>query len=135
MESPLTQNRRADAADSAFESRVAMLSLVVGVALLAVKFTAYFLTGSSAVFSDALGREFWKPSPAPYEKIMAAIPGAGGDFVYVADNPQKDFIAPNRLGWRTIQIIRPGGLYAGVEVAPEYRAQRQISSLFELKSL
>jgi cation diffusion facilitator family transporter len=31
-----------------------MLSLVVGIALLAIKFIAYFLTGSAAIFSDAL---------------------------------------------------------------------------------
>jgi cation diffusion facilitator family transporter len=36
------------------ESRAVMLSLVVGVSLLCVKFVAYFLTGSAAVFSDAM---------------------------------------------------------------------------------
>jgi cation diffusion facilitator family transporter len=37
-----------------FERRAAVLSLTVGVVLLAIKFTAYFLTGSTAIFSDAL---------------------------------------------------------------------------------
>ena len=36
------------------ESRAALLALGVGVALTAVKFTAYLLTGSAAVFSDAM---------------------------------------------------------------------------------
>jgi cation diffusion facilitator family transporter len=36
------------------ESRAVLLSLVVGVLLLCVKFVAYFLTGSAAVFSDAM---------------------------------------------------------------------------------
>jgi cation diffusion facilitator family transporter len=36
------------------EARAAITSLVVGVLLLIVKFIAYFLTGSAAVFSDAL---------------------------------------------------------------------------------
>jgi cation diffusion facilitator family transporter len=36
------------------ESRAVMLSLVVGATLLCVKFVAYFLTGSAAVFSDAM---------------------------------------------------------------------------------
>src|SRR5215203_3930284 len=36
------------------EARAAMLSLVVGVGLTTLKFVAYFLTGSTAVFSDAL---------------------------------------------------------------------------------
>ncbi len=36
------------------EARAAILSLVVGLALLVVKFAAYFLTGSTIIFSDAL---------------------------------------------------------------------------------
>ena len=36
------------------ERRAAVVSLTVGVVLLAIKFTAYFLTGSAAIFSDAL---------------------------------------------------------------------------------
>ena len=36
------------------EARAALLSLGVGILLLSVKFTAYFLTGSAAVFSDAV---------------------------------------------------------------------------------
>src|SRR5215216_5699379 len=37
-----------------FERRAALMSLTVGVILLAIKFTAYFITASSAIFSDAL---------------------------------------------------------------------------------
>src|SRR3954467_14199442 len=36
------------------ERRAAVISLTVGVVLLSIKFTAYFLTGSAAIFSDAL---------------------------------------------------------------------------------
>ena len=36
------------------EARAALLSLATGIVLLAIKFTAYYLTGSSAIFSDAL---------------------------------------------------------------------------------
>jgi cation diffusion facilitator family transporter len=38
----------------AAESRAAMLSVIVGVTLLALKFFAYFLTGSMVIFSDAM---------------------------------------------------------------------------------
>ena len=37
-----------------FERRAAILSLLVSTALMAAKFVAYYLTGSAAVFSDAL---------------------------------------------------------------------------------
>jgi cation diffusion facilitator family transporter len=36
------------------EATAAVLSVVIGVALLGLKFAAYFLTGSAAIFSDAL---------------------------------------------------------------------------------
>src|SRR6476619_5030300 len=36
------------------EAVAASLSLVVGIALLTIKFIAYYLTGSAAIFSDAL---------------------------------------------------------------------------------
>src|SRR5687768_10225210 len=36
------------------EAGAALLSLVVGIVLLTVKFVAYFLTGSAGIFSDAL---------------------------------------------------------------------------------
>ena len=26
------------------------------------------------------------------------------EYFYVADNPKKDFIVPNKLGWRTVMI-------------------------------
>ena len=44
----------APSGDPRSESTAALWSLVIGVALLAVKFGAYFLTGSAAIFSDAL---------------------------------------------------------------------------------
>src|SRR4051812_8650029 len=36
------------------EARAAVLSVVIGISLLGLKFAAYFLTGSAAIFSDAL---------------------------------------------------------------------------------
>src|SRR5690349_2336794 len=36
------------------ESRAALLALVMGSALMGVKFVAYFLTGSAVIFSDAV---------------------------------------------------------------------------------
>ncbi len=68
------------------------------------------------VYTELLGRENWKPSTAGFELIMKSGFKAN-EYVYVADNPQKDFIAPNKLGWRSvflndIQNVR-GGLQQG----------------------
>jgi putative hydrolase of the HAD superfamily len=86
----------------------------------------------AVVFSDALGRDCWKPSPRPYRRIMELIPGPSSDFVYIADNPTKDFITARRLGWQTIHIARRDAVYHGVEAASEFHADAVITSLFEL---
>jgi putative hydrolase of the HAD superfamily len=43
-----------------------------------------------------------KPEPRRFEMIMKDYPARA--YVYVADNPRKDFIAPNRLHWKTIGL-------------------------------
>jgi putative hydrolase of the HAD superfamily len=88
---------------------------------------------AATVFSDAFGRDAWKPSPIPYQKIMEQIPGPASDFVYIADNPKKDFITARKLGWSTIHIERPDGTYHNIQVEPEFDADRRIKTLFKLK--
>lgn len=51
---PPVPHRRIDPAIARVERRAALLALVVGAGLMGVKFVAYALTGSAAVFSDAL---------------------------------------------------------------------------------
>ena len=43
-----------------------------------------------------------KPHAGSFQAIMAL--GGEGPWVYVADNPAKDFVAPNALGWTTIGV-------------------------------
>ncbi len=47
-----------------------------------------------------------KPSSYRFKLIMRDLPA--GRYVYVGDNPQKDFIAPNALGWRTFGVRDQG---------------------------
>lgn len=100
--------------------------------LAALKIARHF---AAVVFSDALGRDAWKPSPLPYQKIMSEIPGLAADFTYIADNPKKDFITPRKLGWSTIHIDRPDGTYHSIEVPSEYHADKTISDLKSLNVL
>lgn len=69
------------------------------------------------VFTDELGREFWKPSSRGFELIAQRLGAEPGACAYVGDNPAKDFVAPNSLGWLSIQIVWPGQVHAG-NVAP-----------------
>jgi putative hydrolase of the HAD superfamily len=62
------------------------------------------------IYTGALGpdRTFHKPHPRAFELMEAALRTASTDrFVYIGDNPTKDFVAPNAMGWRTILIDRP----------------------------
>jgi putative hydrolase of the HAD superfamily len=87
------------------------------------------------VFSDQWGREAWKPSRRPFEEMMRQLPGTPAGFVYIGDNPRKDFIAPRALGWHSVRLRRPGGEYAGYEPGKEEMAEREVTSLAELRRL
>jgi putative hydrolase of the HAD superfamily len=84
------------------------------------------------IYTEQLGREFWKPSPVGFERLMETLNAKPNTMVYVADNQIKDFIAPNRLGFGTIQIIRPSRLHLESSQEPDSEAKytiRQISQL------
>ena len=63
------------------------------------------------IYTEQLGRNCWKPSPAGFEKLMQDLNARPETISFVADNEKKDFIAPNKLGFLAIQIIRPGGIH------------------------
>lgn len=66
------------------------------------------------VFTQSLGPGRGKPHPAAFELLERQLGLAGPACAYVADNPVKDFRAPNALGWRTVRVRRPGGLHASL---------------------
>jgi putative hydrolase of the HAD superfamily len=53
-----------------------------------------------------------KPEHASYEMVMKRFPLER--YVYIADNPNKDFEAPKALGWHTIRYANPVGIYRNV---------------------
>ncbi|MFE0558227.1 HAD family hydrolase [Paenibacillus sp. NPDC058910] len=89
----------------------------------------------SIVYSDEMGREYWKPSPIPYIRISMNMGIDPKQCVYIGDNPQKDFIMAKRLGWTTICVKRADDLYSGVAIGSDYLADYQISTLYELKHI
>lgn len=87
------------------------------------------------VVTDELGRENWKPSRGPFLAVMEALGCGGGECVYVGDNPTKDFVAPNELGWLTVRVGREGGEHVAVpldQFPPGHRPQHTIDSLLRL---
>jgi putative hydrolase of the HAD superfamily len=93
---------------------------------------------AAKLFTDDLGPKGWKPSVVPFLELAAMLEMSESMelLVYVADNPIKDFIAPNQLGWKTVRIKRPGGEYASLEPRETAHApQHEIDSLEGLSSV
>ncbi len=68
-----------------------------------------------AILTDAWGRDYWKPHPRAFQEIAIGWGLSSSELVYVGDNPAKDFLAPRRLGWRTIRVRSSGQEHFGEE--------------------
>lgn len=57
-------------------------------------------------------KEFFKPNHWSFDRMMLSCyeqsPGTNLSFFYVGDNTDKDFIAPNELGWMSICLLDNG---------------------------
>jgi putative hydrolase of the HAD superfamily len=61
------------------------------------------------------GVEFYKPNPRGFRHMETKL--SSSRFIYVADNPLKDFFAPRQLGWGAIRVNRPASLHHGCPCA------------------
>ncbi|MGB2863553.1 MAG: HAD family hydrolase [Sedimentisphaerales bacterium] len=87
------------------------------------------------VYTEQLGREFWKPSPAGFEKIIQILNAKPENMVYIADNEKKDFIAPNKLGFLTVQLIRSARIHTSVSAESGAKALCVIHKISQLPAL
>lgn len=86
------------------------------------------------LYTESLGRSYWKPNPKGFELLVKKLGSDPLDCVYVGDNPAKDFLPANQLGMATIQVVRPNRLH---NHAPEGKAaapDQIIGSLGQLPS-
>jgi len=86
----------------------------------------------SIVYTEQLGRECWKPSPLGFEEILQILNAKPESTVYVADNENKDFIAPNKLGFVTVQLIRPARIHTSISQEPGAAARHVIHQISQL---
>lgn len=63
-----------------------------------------FIDEDNLIISEEFGSE--KPSERNYLFFQKKF--IDSDFVYIGDNLKKDFITPNRLGWKTICLLDDG---------------------------
>ena len=89
------------------------------------------------LFSDELGREFWKPSTKPFETILEQLSIRRPELaVYIGDNPLKDFLGARQTGMRTIWLRRADGEYAHLELpSAAHKPDIQVTSLRQVLDL
>lgn len=83
------------------------------------------------ILTGERGVDYAKPSSLGFLEIQNLFGVESSRCVYFADNPMKDFLGPNRLGWTTIRVIRPEGLYSSLDSEGNYRAKISVQSLLE----
>jgi putative hydrolase of the HAD superfamily len=85
------------------------------------------------VISEVFGSE--KPNIANYQFFVDKYPNCS--YFYIADNPQKDFITPNLLGWTTICLLDDGRNIHNQDfnIDVSYIPQIRILSLNDLLSI
>lgn len=78
---------------------------------------------------------YLKTAPYSFEKIMERYPDC--EYIYVGDNPAKDFIVPNKLGWLTVCLLDNGQNIHPQDftLSKEYLPQRKIKDITELIEL
>lgn len=89
----------------------------------------------SVVLTSALGDEYAKPHVKPFLEVQKHFGPSVQQFIYVGDNPIKDFIGPRRLGWKTIRVRRHEGLYSFLEADKFASAHLEIPDLNPLRDI
>lgn len=72
-----------------------------------------------------------KPNLKLFKMFEDHYPNAS-KFYYIADNPKKDFYGPNQLGWTSIQILNPVGIYRNSIPQKDFTASIVLNSLNDL---
>ena len=92
--------------------------------------TNYF---KKIIISDEVG--YVKPNLYSFQTIQSE--NNKHNFMYVGDNTEKDFFAPNQLGWKTVCILNDGRNIhqQDFELKKEFLPKYKINDIIELKKL
>ena len=84
------------------------------------------------IVSEEFGSE--KPNAKNYQAFMT---GSDTNYVFIADNPSKDFVTANKLSWLTIGLLDNGlNIHKqNLDLSPEYLPMHWINAFSELHFL
>jgi putative hydrolase of the HAD superfamily len=68
------------------------------------------------ILTGQWGPDFSKPHSRAFLRVQEEAGVKPNECMYIADNPSKDFHAPEELGWQTVRIRRHRGLYSGLSL-------------------
>lgn len=75
-----------------------------------------------------------KPELKPFQMVMEKFKNET-NFVYISDNPKKDFIGPNNLGWKSIRYKNPMGIYKEYKSDATFEVDNRLDIINILKDL
>lgn len=74
-----------------------------------------------------------KPDEALFKKVTEKFPNQ--QYLYIADNPKKDFQAPHTLNWHTIRFKNPNGIYKNIKNNAQYEVYSREEMLETILSI
>lgn len=77
------------------------------------------------VFTEEWGKKYRKPHERAFRHVTSELALKPEELAYVADDPNKDFRAPNALGWKTVRLRLP----YQIVFSAEYEEQEDRPSL------
>lgn len=94
-----------------------------------------FIPRRNLIISEATGHD--KHDPDNFLTVMERE-GTGKRYFYIGDNPVKDFLHPNRLGWTTVMLLDTNAENTHTQTGDfpaENRAQKTVSALEDVEKL
>jgi putative hydrolase of the HAD superfamily len=74
-----------------------------------------------------------KPNLKPFKMVMEKFPNK--KYIYISDNPKKDFIAVKKLGWIGIRYKNPIGIYRDFENNTDFEATKRKEIIYTLRTI
>ena len=94
-----------------------------------------FVKPENIIISSEIGAD--KNTKTPFTTLAARNPQEKR-YLYLGDNPAKDFRWPNALGWTTVELLDPDFIHVHpqeIDVPEEYRSAYIVNAISELSEL